>query len=142
VVDAGTAGMDVGFAMRGAQQVVLIDACVTAAQPGTIFRMVGERLEQLPPLAALHMHAFRWDHALAFARWLLKDEYPQHITVYLIEAETLDYGMTLSPAVADAMHRVIDVLTDAQDFQHRGTERSEAHEGIRNLSSVLKLRGG
>lgn len=143
VVDGGTAGVDVGFAMRGAQQVVLIDACVTGAQPGTIFRVPGERLAQLPPLGALHMHAFCWDHALAFARWLLKDEYPQHITVYLIEAETLEYGMALSPAVSAAMHRVIDrLLTDAQDFQHEEAERTEAHEGIRNLSSVLKLRGG
>lgn len=110
VVDGGTSGMEVGFAMQGAGEVVLIDASRTGAAPGTIYRVPDERLEQLPPLAGLHQHAFRWDHALAFARWILKDEYPRQITVYLIEAECLDYGMALTPAVSAAMHRVIDLL--------------------------------
>lgn len=115
VVDGGTAGMDVGFAMRSAQDVILIDACVSGAAPGTIFRVPGERLAQLPPLTGMHMHAVRWDHALAFARWLLKDEYPQQITVYLIEAGSLEYGMALTPAVTAAMQQVIDLLlADAQ----------------------------
>ncbi len=110
VVDGGTAGMEVGFAMRGAQSVILIDACCTGSAPGTIFRVPGERVEQLPPLTGLHQHAFRWDNALAFARWLLKDEYPKSIQVYLIEAGSLDPGMALTEPVTRAMWQVIDLL--------------------------------
>lgn len=112
VVDGGTSGMEVGFAMRGAGEVVLIDACRTGSAPGSIFRVPGERLEQLPPLTGLHQHAFRWDHALAFARWLLKDAYPHRITVYLIEAASLEAGMALTEPVARAMRQVIDILVD------------------------------
>ena len=68
--------------------------------------MPGEEVEQLPPLEGLHSHQFRWDHALAFAHWLLGDEYPEDITVYLIEAEHTDPGGELSAPVEAAMHEV------------------------------------
>lgn len=110
VVDGGTAGMDVAFRMRGMARVILIDASQTGAEPGTIYRVPGSEVENLPPLEGLHLHAFRWDHALAFARWLLKDEYPTEITVYLIEAANIDFGDELSAPVAVAMEEVIHLL--------------------------------
>lgn len=110
IVDGGTAGMDVAFRMRGARKVVIIDAASTQARPGTIYRVPGPALADLPALEGLHTHSFRWDHALAFANWLLKDEYPQDVTVFLIEAENVDAGMDLSPAVSDAMEQVIEII--------------------------------
>lgn len=106
LVDGGTAGMDVSFKMRGARRVVIVDASATGSVPGTIFRVPAAELEDLPTLEGLHSHAFRWDHALAFARWLLKDEYPDDITVFLIEAASVDFGAPLTPAVAAAMEVV------------------------------------
>jgi len=106
LVDGGTAGMDVAFKMRGARSVILIDAAATGVDAGTIFRVPGEEVEQLPPLQGLHSHQFRWDHALAFAHWLLGDEYPENITVYLIEAGHTTPGADLSKAVEEAMHQV------------------------------------
>ena len=53
--------------------------------------MPGEELDELPPLTGLHPHAFRWDHALPSAV-AARDEYPTDITVYLIEAESLEPG--------------------------------------------------
>ena len=67
-------------------------------------------MEHLPPLAGVNLHAFRWDHALAFARWVLKDEYPTNIDVYLIEAQSLSIGDALSAPVEAAMHRLADLL--------------------------------
>ncbi|KWX01217.1 peptidase M52 [Carbonactinospora thermoautotrophica] len=110
IVDGGTAGMDVAFRMRGARRVVLVDASRTGAEPGTIYRVPGPALADLPPLEGLHTHAFRWDHALAFAHWLLKDAYPDDITVFLIEAGCLDLGAELSPAVRQAMEEVIALI--------------------------------
>lgn len=104
--DGGTGGMDVAFQMRGVPHVILVDACASGSEPGAIFRVPGEEVENLPPLSGLNLHAFRWDHALAFARWLLKDEYPRKVTAYLIEAESLAVGSPLSPAVEAAMHRL------------------------------------
>jgi len=106
LVDGGTAGMDVAFKMQGADQVVIIDAAATGSEPGTIFEVPAAELEQLPPLEGLHTHQFRWDHALAFAHWLLKDDYPEEITVFLIEAADVTPGIELTPAVAESMATV------------------------------------
>lgn len=110
--DGGTGGMDVAFQMRGADKVILVDACQSGSDPGAIFKVPGAELENLPPLSGIHLHAFRWDHALAFARWLLKDEYPRDITVYLIEAENIGFGADLSPSVRAAMEKLARLLLD------------------------------
>ncbi len=110
--DGGTGGMDVAFQMRGADKVILVDACQSGSDPGAIFKVPGAELENLPPLTGIHLHAFRWDHALAFARWLLKDEYPRDITVYLIEAENIGFGADLSPSVRAAMEKLARLLLD------------------------------
>ncbi|MEM9037456.1 MAG: hydrogenase maturation protease [Actinomycetota bacterium] len=113
LVDGGTAGMDVGFKMRGREKVVIVDAAATGSPPGTVFRVPAEELEDLPALEGLHSHQFRWDHALAFGRWLLKDEYPSDIEVFLVEAENIAMGAELSPAVRDAMPVVKELVLDS-----------------------------
>jgi hydrogenase maturation protease len=110
LVDGGTAGMDVAFQMRGAQRVVIVDASATGARPGTIYRVPGSELAELPPLEGLHTHSFRWDHAIAFARWALAEACPSDITVFLIEAANVDMGAELSPEVAAAMEEVIEIV--------------------------------
>ncbi|MBX7430924.1 hydrogenase maturation protease [Mycobacterium sp. Y57] len=110
LVDGGTAGMDVAFQMRGARRVVIIDAAATGSAPGTVFRVPGAELAELPPLQGLHTHAFRWDHAIAFARWALADDCPTDITVFLIEAAGVELGADLSEPVTAAMEQVIDLI--------------------------------
>ena len=114
LADGGTAGMDVAFNMRGADHVIIVDACRTGSEPGTLFKVPGEELENLPPLTGINLHAFRWDHALAFGRWLLKEDYPPQVTVYLIEAGSLEHGADLTPPVRATMktlaHRLIAEL--------------------------------
>jgi hydrogenase maturation protease len=112
VADGGTSGMDVAFRMRGARRVVLVDACTSGGEPGTLYRLDGRDVEQLPALETLNLHSFRWDHALAFARWLLKDEYPDEICVYLVEAGAFEFGAPLSPAVDAATDRLVDHLVE------------------------------
>lgn len=110
--DGGTAGMDVAFQMRGKDKVIIIDACKTSEAVGTVFKVPGEELENLPPLTDIHTHNFRWDNALAFGRWLLKDEYPNDITVYLIEGENFEFGEVLSPKIKETMEKLAVKLLD------------------------------
>lgn len=117
IVDGGTAGMDVAFQMRGAAQVVLVDAAATGAAPGTVFRVPGSELGELPPLQGLHSHLFRWDHALTFARWVLGDECPDDVTVFLVEAGSVALGGELSEPVRAAMEDVISIVE--RDFLAR-----------------------
>lgn len=110
--DGGTAGMDVAFQMRGKDKVIIIDAAKTGEEAGTVFKVPGEELENLPPLTDIHTHNFRWDNALAFGRWLLKDEYPDDITVYLIEGENFEFGEVLSPKIKETMEKLAIKLLD------------------------------
>jgi hydrogenase maturation protease len=112
VADAGTSGMDVAFRMRGADRVVLVDAAVGGGVPGTLYRLSGDDVANLPPLEGLNLHSFRWDHALAFAKWLLKDEHPEVVDVYLVEAGGFELGAELTPAVDTATDRLVDLLLD------------------------------
>lgn len=119
--DGGTGGMDVAFQMRGVPHVILVDACTSGSEPGALFKLQGSDVEHLPPLAGVNLHAFRWDHALAFARWALKDDYPARIDVYLIEAQGLAVGDPPSPPVERTMHHLADRLLrqlheDARDL--------------------------
>lgn len=116
IVDGGTAGMDTAFRMRGAGRVVIVDAAATGATPGTVYRVPGEEFAELPPLQGLHTHSFRWDHAIAFARWALGEACPDDITVFLIEVSGIEYGADLSGPVQAGMHTVIDVIE--REFLH------------------------
>lgn len=110
IVDGGTAGMDVAFRMRGARRVVLVDAARTGAEPGTVYRVPGPAVADLPPLGGMNTHSFRWDHALAFAHWLLGDDYPEDVTIFLIEIARLDPGAELSEPVRHGMEKVIALI--------------------------------
>lgn len=110
LVDGGTAGMDVAFQMRGAEQVILIDAADSGSEPGTLFRVPGEAIAEIPPPTDLHSHSFRWDHALSFAKWLLKEQYPRDIEVWLIEAGDTTHGADLTEPVRRAVVELADRL--------------------------------
>lgn len=108
--DGGTGGMDVAFQMRGVPHVILVDACQSGSEPGAMFELPGDEVEQLPPVDGMNLHSFRWDHALAFGRWLLKEDYPKRVTVYLIEGVDFQVGEGLSPAVDATVDRLVDRL--------------------------------
>jgi hydrogenase maturation protease len=108
--DGGTGGMDVAFQMRGVPDVILVDCCRSESEPGALFEVPGEEVEHLPPLTGINLHAFRWDHAIAFGRWLLKDDYPRKVTAFLIEGESFEPGAPLSPPVDRAVDELADLL--------------------------------
>lgn len=109
VFDCGTAGMEVMFAARGTDHLIIVDASSTGSEPGTIYEVPGEELEQ-DYTPSLNLHDFRWDHALAAGRQIFAADYPSRVEVFLIEAERLDLGLDLSPSVARAADRVVEKL--------------------------------
>lgn len=107
VFDAGTGGMEVMFHARGASRLVLIDASSSGSEPGALFRVPGDELisDHEPSFS---LHDFRWDHALAAGRRIFRDQFPEDVTVFLIEAASLDFGLELSPPVRAAADRLLE----------------------------------
>lgn len=98
VFDCGTGGMEVMFQARGSTQLIIIDASSTGSEPGAVFKVPGKELEALPE-PSLNLHDFRWDNALAAGRKIFQNDFPDDVTVYLIEAANLGFGLELSPVV-------------------------------------------
>ena len=135
VLDCGTAGIEVMFQARGSRSLILIDASKTGAEPGAIHEVPGEVLEQLHN-PSYNLHDFRWDHAIAAGHKIFKDTFPTVVTVYLIEAQTLEFGWTLSPPVAAAAERVYQLIcqcieshSNAAPYQESGDPFKPGNSG-------------
>ena len=105
IFDAGTSGIDILFQARGARKLVIVDASSSGTEPGAVFEVPGRELENRPA-PSYTLHDFRWDHALYAGRRIWADDFPTDVTVFLIEAATLDYGLDLSPKVMQAAYAV------------------------------------
>ena len=127
--DAGTDGMSVMFAARGCRSLVVVDACRSGSEPGAVFEVPGAELEQRH-VASLNLHDFRWDHALFAGRRIFREAFPEDVTVFLIEAENLALGTTMSAAVAAAAVKVADRIEDMLRNAAQAELLTRAVEGL------------
>jgi hydrogenase maturation protease len=104
-LDAGTDGMAVMFAAKGCNALIVVDACRSGSEPGAVFEVPGAELQQAYE-PTLNLHDFRWDHALHVGRVIFKEQFPEDVVVLLIEAESVDLGLGLSPPVSAAVGKV------------------------------------
>ena len=142
VFDCGTAGVDVMFKAKGSTALIIIDAAQTGAEPGAIYEVPGEELarEHEPTYS---LHDFRWDHALSAGRKIFRDEFPDDVSVWLIEAKSLNYGLELSEAVAaaadDVYQRVLAAIAAHASERHPSvvSDKLEVSRGSLRLSKEL-----
>src|ERR1700734_3248379 len=106
LIDAGTDGMAAMFAARGCRSLIIVDACRSGSEPGAIFELPGDELER-SYTPTLNLHDFRWDHALHAGRKIFREDFPSDVIVLLVEAQTVAFGIGLSPAVSLAAARVV-----------------------------------
>ena len=114
--DAGTDGMSVMFSARGCTSLIVVDAAAAGAVPGAVYEVPGAELER-PYTPGMNLHDFRWEAALHAGRQIFKDAFPQDVTVFLIGAQTLGFGVGLSETVSaasDTVARRIEALIGAR----------------------------
>ena len=107
LIDAGTDGMAAMFAARGCRTLIIVDACRSGSEAGAVFEIPGGELEQ-SYAPTLNLHDFRWDHALYAGRRIFRDDFPSDVAVLLIEAQNVEFGIGLSPAVSAAAAIVVE----------------------------------
>jgi len=101
IFDAGTNGMDILFQARGARKLIIVDASSSGSEAGAVFEVPGHELENCA-VPTYTLHDFRWDHALYAGRRIWGDDFPSDVSVFLIEAGSLGYGLDLSAPVSQA----------------------------------------
>ncbi|GLR83760.1 hydrogenase maturation protease [Bradyrhizobium iriomotense] len=111
LLDAGTDGMATMFAARGCRALIVIDACQSGSEPGAIFEVPGSELTQRYA-PGLNLHDFRWDHALFAGKAIFRDAFPDDVVVFLIEAQSIDLGLTMSEPASGAASKVADRIEE------------------------------
>ncbi len=121
IFDAGTSGMDIMFKARGARKLVIVDAGTSGSEPGAVFEVPGTELASRPT-PSYTLHDFRWDHALYAGRRIWGDAFPSDVTVFLVEAADLGFGLDLSAPVARAAE-IVEARIAALIKTYVGTEQ-------------------
>jgi hydrogenase maturation protease len=92
-------------AWRGAETVVIIDAVMSGAEPGTIHRL-DPKTQSLPKDAfRCSTHAFGVAEAIELSRAM--GELPKSLVVYGVEGKNFAAGVGLSPEVESAVGEVV-----------------------------------
>jgi hydrogenase maturation protease len=107
LIDAGTDGMAAMFAARGCRSLIIVDACRSGSAPGAIFEIPGCEVER-SYAPTLNLHDFRWDNALHAGRKIFRGDFPSDVAVLLVEAQTVEFGIGLSPVVFAAAAIVVE----------------------------------
>ena len=101
VVEVGVAALDALHLLEGARRVLAIDAMRAGGSPGSLYLCDLDQIERPGHQASLHGLGL-----VAVLQFLPAEARPQ-VTVLGIEPERIDYGLTLSPAVAAALPPVV-----------------------------------
>lgn len=109
--DAGTGGLELMFQARGARGLIVVDACRSGSEAGAIFLLPGSEIDSVHQ-PAYSLHDFRWDHALHAGRRIFGAAFPADVSVYLIEAGSLDLGTELSAPVSRAVGKVTALIAE------------------------------
>lgn len=86
---------------QGADTVIVIDACVSGAKPGTVQRIDAVATAMPRWLGSASSHAIGLGESVELARAL--GQLPKRLIIYAVEAATFTLGAPLSKAVAAAL---------------------------------------
>ena len=105
--DGGTAGADLLDILSDRRKVIVIDAMDTDAEPGTVYRLTLDELRpaDTPPVS---LHDIGLLETLDMARYL--GTQPDGVVVFGVKPANVDCGLELSPAVRQAIPRIIDLI--------------------------------
>ncbi len=103
-------GADLVEAWTSAETVILIDAISSGAAAGTIYRFDALTQRFPPTFSSQSTHAFGVSEAIELAYVL--HQLPLRLIVYAIEGKHFAAGLGLSSEVEQAMHTVVERVTD------------------------------
>jgi len=104
VVDGGTLGLDLLPFIEDADQLLIIDALEMKADPGSVFRLVGEEVPRAFA-SKLSVHQMGLQDLLAVAD--LQGYAPRELIFWGVQPASVEMNMELSPPVAAAMDELI-----------------------------------
>jgi hydrogenase maturation protease len=106
LMDGGTLGLNLLPHISAFQRLLVIDALDVGEPPGTLLRLDGKALQNLPGKANVHQLGF----ADLMAALELLGESPEEIVLFGVQPLSTDWGTELTPAVQQAINPLIDAV--------------------------------
>lgn len=107
VIDGGTGGLDLLYAVENREKVIVVDAVKTGSPPGTLFRFTDKDLGE-------KKGTLRSAHGIDFSDVISASVYfktkPEEIVFLGIEPEDLGAGLELSPKIAEMVPVLINLV--------------------------------
>lgn len=104
VIDAGTAVLDALPQIEAAERIIVVDACMGDAKPGTVYCLKVDECDDKPFIGSVHGFDLKYVMALA-SRTSLPE-----VTVIGVQPERITWSMELSPSVAAVVPGVIEIV--------------------------------
>jgi len=142
VLDGGTLGLSLLPYLESAGAVILVDAVMTGAEPGSLVRLDGD--DVAPAVAArLSPHQVGVADLLDGARWL--GRYPDHVVLLGVVPESMQLAVGLSPRVQAALPELVDaVINEARAlgfvFPSKSSDDSPAPNCSFDVSRLAGMR--
>lgn len=112
--DMGTGAFEVLFKLLGHNRIIIVDAVINTGEPvGTLYKVPAHEIEAAiidDPMVFLH--SIKWDQALSYAKKIMREDYPDDITVYLIAVDNTRIGIELSEPVRQAGDKVVAYILE------------------------------
>ncbi|MFH1560858.1 MAG: HyaD/HybD family hydrogenase maturation endopeptidase [Chloroflexota bacterium] len=109
LLDGGTASMDLLTSLANRDKVIIIDAVKGGNEPGTLYRFSPDDITiQKQTVTSLHQVGLL--ETLTIARHLGCT--PREVIIFGIEPKEVSWGLELSPEVASATPRVIELVLE------------------------------
>jgi hydrogenase maturation protease len=116
VLDGGVASLDVLDTVRDAGRWFIIDALAGGNEPGSVYRLIPADLGCGKAEQPFSLHQFSLADALAMAA--ARAALPPTV-IYGVEPQNIELGLELSPAVAAALPRVVElIMREVQEQEH------------------------
>jgi hydrogenase maturation protease len=112
LIDGGTHSYDLVDIFCQAEKIIVVDALQAGGEPGTIYRAPLEELGLKPDDATVSLHQMHFIEAVYMVELL--GHHPQ-ITVFGVEPDTIDWGLELTPKVAERLPRLVELIEEEID---------------------------
>lgn len=98
----------------GHDRIIIVDAVINTGEPvGTLYKVPAHEIQgaiQDDPMVFLH--SIKWDQALSYAKKIMRENYPNDITVYLISVDNTRLDIELSDEVRRAGDKAVDYIIE------------------------------
>lgn len=107
LLDGGTHSYDLVDFFCQAEKLIIIDAIQAGGEPGTMYRAPLEEMGLRPQENCTSLHQMHFIEAVKMVNLL--GHYPE-IIVYGVEPEIVDWGLELTPRVAEKLPRLTELV--------------------------------